>query len=332
MNQKVSVIVPIYNAGRFLCQTIDSILNQTYRDIELILVDDCSSDFSPEICKEYLERDNRVVYRRLSVQGGVSNARNTGIELAHGKWIFFSDHDDYLFPDMIETCVNTIGERDFLVTGIFGAPEHEFSKDLQRKTILKPTFVADCIEDMVGEKYDNIVKWIGGIWRCLFSKAVLEKYSIRFRTIQGEDEIFLAEYSQCIESAIRIDDYQGYCWIKRKGSQGSSHKYIVEQNWIDLRKQIYDKTKHKFRHEFEWSYMDILNRYVHYILKGYYLDTRVPRAERMKRWRSFRSDSWWPKMSKMHIRDKRCKLMMLLAKYRLHGLADVCFCLMSRMI
>ena len=70
MNQKVSVIVPIYNAGRFLCQTIDSILNQTYRDIELILVDDCSSDFSPEICKEYLERDNRVVYRRLSVQGG----------------------------------------------------------------------------------------------------------------------------------------------------------------------------------------------------------------------------------------------------------------------
>lgn len=79
MNRIVSVIVPIYNAGRFLRQTIDSILNQTYRDIELILVDDCSNDFSPEICKEYLKRDNRVVYRRLSVQGGVSNARNTGI-------------------------------------------------------------------------------------------------------------------------------------------------------------------------------------------------------------------------------------------------------------
>lgn len=135
-------------------QTIDSILNQTYRDIELILVDDCSNDFSPEICKEYLKRDDRVVYRRLSVQGGVSNARNTGIELAHGKWIFFSDHDDYLFPDMIETCVNTIGERDFLVTGMFRALEHVFSKDLQRKTILKPTFVADCIEDMMGEKYE----------------------------------------------------------------------------------------------------------------------------------------------------------------------------------
>lgn len=332
MNQTVSVIVPIYNAGRFLCQTIDSILNQTYRDIELILVDDCSNDFSPEICKEYLKRDNRVVYRRLSVQVGVSNARNTGIELAHGKWIFFSDHDDYLFPDMIETCVNTIGDRDFLVTGMFRAPEHEFSKDLQRKTILKPTFVADCIEDMMGEKYEAANRWIGTVWRCLFKTRILIDSNIRFRQIQSEDEIFENEYMINISSMIRIDDYQGYCWITRKGSLGSSHKYIVEQNWIDLRKQIYDKTKQKFRHDFEWSYMDILNRYVHYILKGYYLDTRVPRAERMKRWRSFRSDSWWSKMSKMHISDKRCILVMQLAKYRLYGLADVCFCLMSRVI
>jgi glycosyltransferase involved in cell wall biosynthesis len=92
--QLVSVIVPVYNVERYLTQAVESVLNQTHRNLELILVDDGSTDGSGLLCDELAKRDNRVVVLRRQ-NGGAAAARNTGLAAAHGEWVLLLDGDDY---------------------------------------------------------------------------------------------------------------------------------------------------------------------------------------------------------------------------------------------
>lgn len=106
----ISVIVPIYKVEQYLPQCIDSIINQTYRNIEIILVDDGSPDHSGSICEEYAKRDSRLrVFHKKN--GGLSDARNYGIKRAAGEYIGFVDSDDWLEPDMYELLVNLAEEE-----------------------------------------------------------------------------------------------------------------------------------------------------------------------------------------------------------------------------
>lgn len=102
METAISVIVPVYRVEKYLPACIDSILNQTFTDFELILVDDGSPDRCPAICDEAAERDARVRAIHQANQG-LSAARNAGIEAAHGAWLSFVDSDDFLAPDFLET-------------------------------------------------------------------------------------------------------------------------------------------------------------------------------------------------------------------------------------
>lgn len=101
MNVEISVIVPVYNVEKYLEKCVDSILGQTYKNIEVILVDDASPDRCPQICDQYAERDKRVRVIHREKNGGLSVARNTGIGVAKGKWISFVDSDDWISSDML---------------------------------------------------------------------------------------------------------------------------------------------------------------------------------------------------------------------------------------
>ena len=107
----ISVIVPVYKAEKYIHRCIDSILNQTLTDIELILVDDGSPDNSGVICDEYALKDNRVKVVHKE-NGGAASARNVGIELAQGEYIGFCDSDDYLSCDMYETMIAAMEENN----------------------------------------------------------------------------------------------------------------------------------------------------------------------------------------------------------------------------
>lgn len=98
---KISVIVPIYKVEKYLCRCVDSIINQTYSNIEVILVDDGSPDSCPKICDEYAIKDSRVkvIHKK---NGGQSSARNAGVEVAEGDFISFIDSDDWIAPDTYE--------------------------------------------------------------------------------------------------------------------------------------------------------------------------------------------------------------------------------------
>ena len=104
---QVSIIVPVYQVETYLRQCIDSILAQTFTDFELILVDDGSKDKSGEICEEYAGKDGRVRVIHKE-NGGLSDARNAGLEQAAGKYFMFVDSDDYIAPTMIERLYNSI--------------------------------------------------------------------------------------------------------------------------------------------------------------------------------------------------------------------------------
>ena len=113
---KVSVVVPVYNAGALLSRTLDSILAQTFRDFELVCVDDGSTDGSREVLKAYAEKDSRI---RLICQknSGGAVARNRGLEASTGEYVYFCDHDDRLHPNLLEFCVREIEQNQ--VDGVF---------------------------------------------------------------------------------------------------------------------------------------------------------------------------------------------------------------------
>lgn len=111
MEQCVSVIVPIYMVEPYLKRAVDSIRNQTYQNLEIILVDDGSKDQCGRICDDYAKADNRIVVIHKE-NGGLSDARNAGLDVAHGEYIMFVDSDDYIAPDCVETLLKCLTEHD----------------------------------------------------------------------------------------------------------------------------------------------------------------------------------------------------------------------------
>lgn len=105
---EVSIILPVYNVEQFLKQCLDSIVNQSFKNIELIVINDCSTDNSLKIIEEYKQKDERIVLINLKENSGVSNARNEGLKIAKGKYISFIDSDDWVKQDFIETLFNNI--------------------------------------------------------------------------------------------------------------------------------------------------------------------------------------------------------------------------------
>jgi len=101
-NTLVSVITPMFNSERFLCETIESVLAQSYKNWEIILVDDCSSDTSAEVVQSFINQDSRIKLIQLETNSGAAVARNTAIELAKGRYIAFLDSDDLWAPDKLE--------------------------------------------------------------------------------------------------------------------------------------------------------------------------------------------------------------------------------------
>lgn len=108
----ISVIVPIYNVEEYLSTCIESILNQTYKNLEILLIDDGSTDNSGKICDMYAKRDSRcIVIHQLNK--GLSGARNTGLDYATGEYISFVDGDDYIHPQMLEILYEALQKGDY---------------------------------------------------------------------------------------------------------------------------------------------------------------------------------------------------------------------------
>lgn len=187
----ISIVVPVFNTMDKLPKCIESILKQTYDDIELILVDDGSTDDSYSVCMQYAEKDRRVKVFRQDNQG-VSVARNKGIELASGKYIGFIDSDDYIDPDMFEELVKFIEEGydlaacGYVAETVSGVIQYETKGDIlalnSREDIFRRMFQGDGFGPNVCNK--------------LLKRDIIEKQNIRFPEGLkiGEDMVMLCLY------------------------------------------------------------------------------------------------------------------------------------------
>ncbi len=193
---KISVIVPIFNAGKVLPRCINSIIAQTYKDWELLLIDDGSQDGSKKICEEYVARDSRIIL--LSKEnGGVSSARNMGIKNATGKYVCFIDADDEIMPDMLEVFFNEIkkADVDMVICGLLQYISNNCIERVPKAEILNG-FIE--IAEFVQEHY---LEWlISAPWGKLFKRDILPFNGFDQSISLGEDLKFNIQYFQNIKN------------------------------------------------------------------------------------------------------------------------------------
>jgi len=159
---KVSVIVPVFNVEEYLSKCLDSIINQSYYNLEIILIDDGSTDLSSFICDEYCSLDSRVVVVHKT-NGGLSDARNTGINLATGEFFCFIDSDDYIDVNMIEELINLLSfhDADIAVCDFLEvSPNMDISKiSLNNETIEIISNIEE-LENLFSKNYlQTVVSW-----------------------------------------------------------------------------------------------------------------------------------------------------------------------------
>lgn len=215
MEDLVSIIVPIYNAEKTIQRCLESIINQTYSHLEVILVDDGSLDSSWNICKNITEGDSRFTIIQKE-NGGVSSARNCGIIHARGKYLMFLDSDDWLARDMIEYYVNLIREydSDIVIGGlcVWQVQDHSLLKKTVRKTGMHNKELWNTICDSPEIFGYSVGK--------IFRKDIIDANSIRFneKMYAQEDLDFCLSYYEAID-CFYLTDYTGYQYMYEPGKR-----------------------------------------------------------------------------------------------------------------
>ena len=184
-NTFLSIITPVYNVAEYLSTCIQSILVQTYSNIELILVDDGSTDGSGEICDEWASRDKRirVIHQK---NRGVSSARNMGLMKSKGTIIGFVDSDDWIEPEMYEKMINALGDADMIACGYV-----DYVRGLDKPILKGMQSVGNCsFEKAIIQMYRKD-GFFTSIWNKLYKREIL--YDVKFdESIKvGEDELWL---------------------------------------------------------------------------------------------------------------------------------------------
>ena len=178
-NKIVSIILPVFNAERFLPQCLDSILRQTYPEWELIAVDDGSKDGSIEILKSYEKRDNRI--HIISKENeGVSIARNVALEQTHGDYIYFVDSDDIVMPEALMILVEAMesSHATFVKSDFLPIDEQGKQVFVNKKQVIRRRYDGKVMDS---EKFlKKILMKEYFLWTCLFRKEIIEKYHIQF--------------------------------------------------------------------------------------------------------------------------------------------------------
>lgn len=212
MNPTISVIVPVYNVEKYLNECVDSILMQTFTDFEVILVDDGSLDGSGEICDRYTEKDDRV--RVLHQENaGLSEARNTGIRMAQGRYICFVDSDDSIASEYCETllCLLRGTDFDFSVCAVLRYPDGEKPQKNSEVTMTTTYSNTEFLRAQLERKSEF------GVWNKLFRRELFDKLSFAAGKIH-EDVIFSADLAvNCIRGVV-VTSNQLYFYRQRMSS------------------------------------------------------------------------------------------------------------------
>lgn len=227
----ISIIIPVYNSENYLSECIESVLNQTYSNFELILINDGSKDSSGEICNYYKSIDNRVIVIHQENKG-ISETRNIGLEIAKGEFILFVDNDDIISPALLHDNIELLNQTDLDVVK-FSINYLYIDQHGNGKEINKYHIESGCYNrDEIREKYRHL-KEAGVftfIWNMLIRRSVLSDNNIFFdknALFGGEDNIFnykILKYSNGL-----ICNSKAYYTHFRRIGQSTSTKYSLNK-------------------------------------------------------------------------------------------------------
>ena len=235
----VSIIVPVYNTEKYLHRCIDSVLAQTYKDFELLLIDDGSKDSSGTICDEYAAQDARVrVFHKEN--GGVSSARNMGLDNARGEWITFVDSDDWISKDYL-TEFAMHSDSDLVIADFTVEGEKHWNEDLP-------------VGKWQGKDLNRIIEGSIGIaritapWCKLLRRALVGQIRFYTELTTQEDSLFMFRYL-CAVHVVRITSDKGYHYNRKtigslsKSLEGNHVQFydylrLLEPIILDLQKRF----------------------------------------------------------------------------------------------
>lgn len=222
----VSVVVPVYKTEKYLRKCVDSILSQTYPNLEILLIDDGSPDHCGEICDEYAKKDKRI--RVIHNDNyGVSYSRNYGIKAATGEYLLFVDSDDYVNSTYTEGLVRSIQGYDIAISDML-------CFFVEKKSYIPYISVNGVITHQIRKDFQKISRVFGLVWGKLYRTAILRQQNILFdESISNvEDTLFSFEYLKYI-ATYNISHEAEYIYVRRQEDSLSKHS-----DWMDNLAQL----------------------------------------------------------------------------------------------
>lgn len=242
MTPLVTVVVPIYNVEKYLDRCLNSITNQTYKNLQIILVDDGSPDSCPQMCDDWALKDKRVKVIHKE-NAGLGMARNSGLEIATGEYIFFFDSDDYIDHTLVEKCVNKAQQHscDVVVFGRVDVSDEGVVKDkplTNNKSLFKGNTVQN---EFLPSMFTYDMGFGVSVWGKMYRLDVFKRYELKFiseREIISEDAYFALElYSKDITVGIVNENL--YFYYVRSDSLSRTYKEDRQiKNDIFLQKSL----------------------------------------------------------------------------------------------
>lgn len=216
---KISVIIPIHNSGKYLEKCLRSIVNQSFSNLEIILIDDGSLDESLLICRDFEKKDNRIKVI-CQKQLGVSAARNIGIKTSTGEYVLFVDSDDWIEQDAIELMYNSMlsNKSDICFCGVAISFNGNIVRLIEENLNGLCNYPWDLSKVILSEKYNYSKGYLtrdnvsGYIWRCMFKNSIIKTHNLFFpEKVQfSEDRIFLLNYLNKVRCASLVNKYLYY--------------------------------------------------------------------------------------------------------------------------
>lgn len=243
----VSVIVPIYNVEKYLCACIESILNQTYSDLQIILVDDGSPDRCGEICDEYAQKDKRIEVIHKE-NGGLGYARNSGLELARGEYVIFIDSDDWIDSNHIETLITTAHKTnaDVVIHGFQKCTDD--GKVLVKEELIQHgeffNVVKDVLYPMIASGVDSPADRTLPVstWCKMYRLAIIKDNGLQFvneKECISEDIMFNLSYFPCCKRAVICGEY-GYNYRYNPDSISNAYNTKRTERMYEFYRRIMD--------------------------------------------------------------------------------------------
>lgn len=268
MKALVSIIIPIYNVEKYLEKCIKSIINQTYRNLEIILINDGSTDESAKICEEYKKLDNRIEFINKK-NGGAASAKNEGLKMATGDYITFVDSDDFIEPDMIEYMVNTIKKYNSDIVQCSFTNLYKNTEKIKQDTIVEQKISSKDFLALFLTKWDSSL-----FWNKLFKREIIE--NVFFKEGRCIDDEFFTYKCVINSKSIVTSNKIVYNYRMRKSGlmkSKSSQKQILKDR-VDYLYERYELVR-KIYKDLDKSFLEHLLTYYLIISKDYYVDEKL---------------------------------------------------------